>query len=173
MFSVTHGGPPEVAERDWHHRSLPGEPALAAVDPMPYLDVQRMFDDEQGWGHRVYAKSVYVDTAPDALIETLVEQASAVPAAASLSMGALGGAIADVPEDATAYAGRNATFEIAVDGSWDDPKLDDEVMGWARRAMTRIEPFRTTGVYANSMGDAGEDVAGSSTGTRSTSGSAR
>ena len=25
--------------------------------------------------------------------------------------------------------------------------------------MTRIEPFRTTGVYANSMGDAGEDVA--------------
>jgi FAD/FMN-containing dehydrogenase len=107
----------------------------------------------------VYAKSVYVDAAPDALIETLVEQASAVPAAASLSMGSLGGAIADVAEDATAYAGRNATFEIAVDGSWDDPKLDDEVMGWARRAMTRIEPFRSTGVYANSMGDAGEDVA--------------
>jgi hypothetical protein len=25
--------------------------------------------------------------------------------------------------------------------------------------MTRIEPFRSTGVYANSMGDAGEDVA--------------
>ena len=64
-----------------------------------------------------------------------------------------------MPEDATAYAGSNAAFEIAVDGSWDDPQFDDEVMGWARHAMTRIEPFRTTGVYANSLGDSGEDVA--------------
>ena len=118
MFSVTHGGPPEVAERDLAPLAAFGEPALATLDPMPYLDVQRMFDDEQGWGTGSYAKSVYVDTAPDALIDTMVEQATAVPAAASLSMGTLGGAIADVPEDATAYAGRNATFEIAVDGSW-------------------------------------------------------
>ena len=159
MISVTHGGPPEVAERDLAPLAAFGEPALASVEPMPYLDVQRMFDDEQGWGHRTYAKSVYVDAAPDALIDTMVEQAAAVPAAASLSMSALGGAIADVPEDATAYAGRDATFEIAVDGAWDDPGLDDEVMGWARGAMTRIEPFRSTGVYANSMGEAGEDVA--------------
>jgi FAD/FMN-containing dehydrogenase len=159
MFSITHGGPPEVAERDLAPLAGFGEPALASMDPLPYLDVQRMFDDEQGWGHRVYAKSLYVDEAPDALINTMVEQATGVPAAASLSMSALGGAIADMPEDATAYAGRNAAFEIAVDGSWDDPRLDDEIIGWARRAMTRIEPFRTTGVYANSMGEAGEDVA--------------
>jgi FAD/FMN-containing dehydrogenase len=159
MFSVTHGGSPEAAERDLAPLAAFGSPVSGAANPMTYLDLQRMFDEEQGWGKRVYAKSVYVDAVPDALIQTLVDEASSVPAAASLSMGALGGAIADVPEDATAYAGRNATFEIAVDGSWDDPGLDNEVMGWARGAMTRIEPFRSTGVYANSMGDAGEDVA--------------
>jgi FAD/FMN-containing dehydrogenase len=32
-------------------------------------------------------------------------------------------------------------------------------VGWARGAMKGIEPYRTTGVYANSLGDAGEDVA--------------
>ena len=66
----------KCAVRDLAPLAAFGEPALASVDPMPYLDVQRMFDDEQGSGHRVYAKSVYVDAAPDALIDTTVEEAS-------------------------------------------------------------------------------------------------
>ena len=55
--------------------------------------------------------------------------------------------------------GPQRDFEIAVDGSWDDPKARRRGHGLGAGAMTRIEPFRTTGVYANSMGDAGEDVA--------------
>jgi hypothetical protein len=82
-----------------------------------------------------------------------------MPAAGSLAIGALGGAIASVPEDATAYAGRTAAFEVGVECGWDDPALDDEHIRWARGVMQGIEPFRTLGVYANSLGDAGDDVA--------------
>jgi FAD/FMN-containing dehydrogenase len=88
-----------------------------------------------------------------------VDEAPGMPTGGSLFIGALGGAIASVPEDATAYAGRTAAFEVGVDCTWDDPALDADFVGWARGAMKGIEPYRTTGVYANSLGDAGEDVA--------------
>lgn len=159
VFSVTHSGPPEEAEQALSALAGFGEPLMSTLQPMPYLEIQRMFDDAQGWGHRVYAKSVYVDAAPDALVQAIAEQVTALPTTGSLSMGMLGGAIADVPEDATAYAGRNAAFEISADGAWDDPAGDEELMSWARGAIAAIEPFRTTGVYANSLGDAGHDVA--------------
>jgi FAD/FMN-containing dehydrogenase len=159
VISLTFGGRPEDAERVLAPFATFGPPLVAGVVHEPYLDVQRVFDDEMAWGHRMYAKSVYVNAAPDALIEVMVEQARDLPPDATVYIGALGGAIADVPEDATAYAGRAAAFEVGVDCAWDDPALDDERIGWARGSMAGIEPFRTTGVYANSLGDAGEDVA--------------
>ncbi len=158
-ISLTHCGPAADAERDLAPFARFGPPVTADIRHRPYLDVQRMFDEEMGWGHRWYAKSVYVDSVPDGLIERIVEQAGHVPEAGSLSIGALGGAIAQVPEEATAYSGRTAAFEVSIECEWDDSALDAEVVGWARAAMTTIEPFRTTGVYANSLGDAGEDVA--------------
>lgn len=158
-ISVTYCGRPEDAERDLAPLSTFGPPVVTAVHQEPYLQVQRMFDDELAWGHRTYSKSVYVDAVPDALIETMVEPAPGVPVDGSLFLGALGGAIARVPEDATAYAGRGAAFEVGADCTWDDPTLDAERMGWARGAVKGIEPFRTTGVYANSLGDSGEEVA--------------
>ncbi len=158
-ISVTYCGRPEDADRDLAPLTAFGKPVVATVQPRPYLEVQRIFDDEMAWGHRVYAKSVYVDSAPDRLIGALVDVASAMPTGGSAFIGALGGAIARVPEDATAYAGRSAAFEVGVDCTWDDPALDADFVTWARTAMKGIEPYRTTGVYANSLGDAGEDIA--------------
>ena len=51
------------------------------------------------------------------------------------SITALGGAIGRVPEDATAYAGRAAAFDLSADSSWTDPALDDANIDWCRRAM--------------------------------------
>jgi FAD/FMN-containing dehydrogenase len=159
VISVTHCGSAEEAERDLAPLGAFGPPVVADVRHEPYLEIQRMFDDEMGWGHRWYAKSVYVDGLSHALVERVVEHAPEMPAAGSLAIGALGGAIASVPEDATAYAGRTAAFEVGVECGWDDPALDDEHIRWARGVMQGIEPFRTLGVYANSLGDAGDDVA--------------
>jgi FAD/FMN-containing dehydrogenase len=159
VISVTYCGRPEDAERDLAPLRTFGPPVATALLHEPYLQVQRMFDADMAWGIRNYAKSVYVDAAPDALIEAMVALAPGLPVDGSVFLGALGGAIAEVPEDATAYAGRAAAFEAGVDCAWEDPGRDAERMGWARGAMKGIEPFRTTGVYANALGDSGEEVA--------------
>ena len=47
----------------------------------------------------------------------------------------MGGAIARVPEDATAFTGRAAPWWIGAETVWDDPELDDAHIGWARAAV--------------------------------------
>ena len=50
----------------------------------------------------------------------------------TFSITALGGAIGRVPEDATAYAGRAAAFDLSADSAWTDPSLDEANREWAR-----------------------------------------
>jgi FAD/FMN-containing dehydrogenase len=63
----------------------------------------------------------------------------------------LGGAVARVPRDATAYAGRAAAHNIIVDAVW-LPDEDDTVgvaeAAWARTFVDALRPHHT-GVYMN------------------------
>jgi FAD/FMN-containing dehydrogenase len=158
-ISVTHCGSERAVDRDLAPLRAFGPPIEAAVVREPYLVIQRMFDEDMGWGHRMYSKGLYVDEVPDELIETMTALVPEMPATASLYMGALGGAIADVPEDATAYAGRSAAFEVGVECGWDDPSIDDAQLAWARDAMRMVERFGAAGAYANALSDVGDEVA--------------
>ena len=69
-----------------------------------------------------------------------------------------GGAIADVHDDAMAFTGRTALFDVSADTSWDDPKDDGARMSWARSAMAIVEPYLVTGRYVNEQSDGGEGM---------------
>jgi hypothetical protein len=69
----------------------------------------------------------------------------------------LGGAIGRVAEDATAYAGRAAVFDLSADANWSNAADDDAVIDWCRRAMAVVEPDRTLGAYPNGNSDAGPE----------------
>ncbi len=70
-------------------------------------------------------------------------------------MTAQGGAIARVDEDAMAFAGRAARFDLSADALWDDPSEDEGNRGWVREAMRIVEPDAIEGRYANENADAG------------------
>ncbi|MDQ4119762.1 MAG: FAD-binding oxidoreductase, partial [Actinomycetota bacterium] len=70
----------------------------------------------------------------------------------------LGGAIARVRDDETAYPHRAAGFNVSVDASWHDPALDDAAIGWARSTWEALAPFATGGVYLNFAGLGEEDA---------------
>jgi FAD/FMN-containing dehydrogenase len=69
----------------------------------------------------------------------------------------LGGAIADVPADATAYPHRDAPYVININGVDDDPAQDDEIIAWTRATFDALSPFSTGGVYVNFVGNEGEE----------------
>ncbi|KAA1422981.1 FAD-binding oxidoreductase [Mumia zhuanghuii] len=145
------GDPDEGRE---HARLLDGlgTPLARRVDEMSYVDLQRREDTVEGHALRRYWKGHYLRDLPDAAVEALLSHDPEVAA----SIQAYGGAIDDVPDDATAFAHRGTAFEYVAAGRWTDPDQDAERMTTARASAARLAPY-ATGVYVNVLGDEGAD----------------
>jgi FAD/FMN-containing dehydrogenase len=156
-FAWNHSGVAEDVERDTAGLGTGPAPLTATIGSAPYLEVQTAHDLALGWGRRSFIKSQNGrDVRPEALAE-LADLAVDAPGDATFSITALGGAIGRVPEDATAYAGRDAAFDFSADTAWTDPSLDQANADWCRRAMAIVEPDRVLGAYANGNSDAGPE----------------
>ena len=87
----------------------------------------------------------------------MVEHVAAGSAGGSFSATLQGGAIARVDDDATAFTGRAARFDLSADTGWDDAADDDRERDWVRGAMALVEPDAIEGRYANENADVGPD----------------
>ena len=83
---------------------------------------------------------------------------AASPGEDVFSIWAFGGAVARVPDDATAFAGRTAPFWIGAECMWDDPELDGAHAEWSRRGIAISEPWSVTGRYVNDISDHGDEA---------------
>jgi FAD/FMN-containing dehydrogenase len=92
------------------------------------------------------------------VLDAFVAHVEDVPGDASISVTVLGGAIARVGDEATAFTGRSAAFDVAPDTSWSDPTMDDANMAWVRQAMAIVEPDLLPGRYINELSEAGPEV---------------
>lgn len=73
-----------------------------------------------------------------------------------MSLQAYGGAIADLPDDATAFSHRETAFEYVAATSWTDPAEDQARMAAARRCAAAMAPF-AHGAYVNTLSDEGAE----------------
>jgi FAD/FMN-containing dehydrogenase len=118
-----------------------------------YVESQSSLDELFPDGGRYYWKSHFLDELTDEAISALVEHDTHRPSPeAMIFIRTLGGAIARVPEDESAFAHRSAAFNVSVDASWSDPALDAAAMAWARSTWDALKPFSTGGVYINFAG---------------------
>jgi FAD/FMN-containing dehydrogenase len=69
-----------------------------------------------------------------------------------------GRAYSAVPEEATAFSGRDAAFWFEAEAMWEDAAQDETCRAWARATMDRVQPFTSAGRYVNDVAEAGEDV---------------
>ena len=155
-----HSGSLADADRDLAKLRAFGPPAAGSIDPKPYLTTQTMNDEAMRWGHRFYMKSAFLADLADQVVERLVTHLSRLPEGADgeFSAWTMGRAVAAVPEDATAYTGREAAFWLAAEILWDDESLDSSCREWVRAALADVQPFAVTGRYVNDVADAGDDV---------------
>ncbi|SOE02861.1 FAD-binding oxidoreductase [Blastococcus haudaquaticus] len=127
-----------------------GPPVARRVEVLSYLDLQRREDTLQEHLVRRYWKGHYVRELPDAGIDALLSHDPAVAA----SLQAYGGAIAEVPEDASAFSQRRTALEYVGAARWTDPAEDGDRIAAARASAARLEPF-ASGAYVNALGDDG------------------
>jgi FAD/FMN-containing dehydrogenase len=152
-----HSGGEDEAERDTAGLRTGPEPVAVTRATADYLEVQTSHDLVLGWGGRSFLKGANADDIRPEALDSLVDLVGSAPGAGTFSATMMGGAIARVDEDATAYAGRSARFDLSADASWDDAGEDDVNRDWVRRAMAVIEPDTTLGRYANENADAGPE----------------
>ena len=160
-LTVLHCGPPDVAERELAPVRAFGPPLNDSIRAMPHLAAQHLNDETQDWGHRFYMKSAFLPAFPDAAVDLCVEHAARAPAGASceFSVWAWGRAIAAVPEDATAFTGREAAMWLAAEALWEDEALDEQCRSWGRDALAALAPFASAGRYVNDVAEVGTGVA--------------
>ncbi|MFC4449616.1 FAD-binding oxidoreductase [Halorussus aquaticus] len=127
-----------------------GEPIADAVGPHPYAGWQQAFDGLAPAGNRHYWKSHNFDEMTDGMIETFVEYGKTIPTPETeIAIPHLGGAINDLPVDATAYPHRDAEYIMNLHTQWEDSEQDEECIAWARDMHEAMTPHATGGVYAN------------------------
>jgi FAD/FMN-containing dehydrogenase len=133
------------------------QPALDLVSPMPAAAVQTMLDGTAPHGMRNYNKACWLDGLPDDAIATLVDQHAEVTSPMSLIINArLGGAVARVPDEATAFGHRRANRLLWVVSAWWEGTDADHV-AWCRGVYDAMAPFSSGGVYVNTLGDEGPE----------------
>ncbi|SFB91888.1 FAD/FMN-containing dehydrogenase [Halobiforma haloterrestris] len=127
-----------------------GDPIADAVGPHPYAGWQQAFDALGSEGARNYWKSHNFEQITDGMIETFVEYGRTIPSEETeIACAQLGGAVNEVPVEATAYPHRDAEFVMNLHTRWEDPEQDEECIAWARDMHEAMAPHATGGVYAN------------------------
>jgi FAD/FMN-containing dehydrogenase len=152
-----------VGDLDEGERSLEplrrfGAPLIDLVTRKPWLAHQSMFDVTVLHGWHYYWRSTELPRLDDDLIEVIASNSLKITSPLSYSViFQLGGAVASVPEDATAYSHRAAAHNININAVWQpgDPGADEHAE-WARRFLDESAPFHS-GVYVNFLMEEGRD----------------
>jgi len=134
-----------------------GRPVAQRIEPLSYLALQTMDDSVEGHTQRRYWKGHYLGELTDDTIQAFVargtidERGDYRPA---VSLQAYGGAIAEVPDDDTAFSQRATQFEFVAAARWSDPDEDEVQIASARRCAASLDPF-AIGAYVNVLSDEG------------------
>ena len=129
-----------------------GRPSVSAMTVMPFAaGVQKVIDEEFEDGHRYYTKEGHVTELTAGAIDTLVDFWKDMPMQGEVEIIGLGGAIGDVPEDATAFSNRQHLLWLNFAMRWDDPADDRDHIDRTRKIVTDLGPWLGKGVYVNML----------------------
>ena len=133
-----------------------GSPVLDLCRPKPFLAHQQMLDPsfQHGWWY--YVRSCDVGALTDDVIDVMVEHGRRITSPiSSIALWQMGGAVARVGEQETAFNGRNAAFTFNINGNSKTADGFEAERQWVRDYWTALAPHHTS-VYVNFLMEEGE-----------------
>jgi hypothetical protein len=131
-------------------------PSADLFGPMPYTALQGMLDAGAPRGLRNYFRGGYVSDLSDDVIDVALDHGARIPSPMSaLHVHQMGGAVARVGRDATAFSGRQAGYTYNVVSTWMDPSEDAMHIAANRAFSSALAPLSEAGAYVNFLSDAG------------------
>jgi len=132
---------------------------LDLVRPRPFLELQGLFDGAVPHGWHYYWKSLETPPLTNGTIDVLVDHTARITSPRSFTIVFhLGGALARVPQDATAYPQRDATFDVNITTAW--------LEGDQRPTSTSAGRGRSTTPWSRTRKGASTSTSSATRGTR-------
>ena len=133
-----------------------GSPVLDLCIPKPFLVHQGMFDPSFRHGCWYYVRSCDVAELSDDVIDIMAEHGKGITSPiTSVALWQMGGAVARVGDDETAFNGRTAGFTFNINGNSESADGFDSERQWARGYWSALEPYHSS-VYVNFLMEEGE-----------------
>jgi FAD/FMN-containing dehydrogenase len=136
-----------------------GAPLMDTVGPASFLSLQSTFDDLMGHGENHYMKAANLRSLDDGAIAAIVTALNEAPNEfCEVEIFPMGGAVADVPADASAFGDRSFAFLCECTTSWQDPEDREISRAWSRALHESLEEFSTGLNYMNMLFDANDET---------------
>ena len=152
-IEVIYSGNPADGERLIAPLAKLGKPLVDSVAAKPYVLAQLgatgAAPPALPAGLGFYVKSGFLNSIPDSLVSEIINACDHAPEwFQGIGIGSLGGAIARVKPNATAYWNRLAQWDLLMFGAWSDHTQDERNVQTLRELWKTLEPF-TKGYYVN------------------------
>jgi FAD/FMN-containing dehydrogenase len=156
-IAVCYSGPLEEGERLIAPVRQFGPPLEDQIRPMAYTELQTMLDASYPAGRQYYLKAHFLREISDDAIDILIDHFASVPSPLSmLFFQQTGGA---VRRGHTAYAHRDALYNLLLIAQWLDPEESERHVHWIRELWQVLQPYTTGGVYVNDIGQEADEGA--------------
>lgn len=120
---------------------------------MPYVEAQKLLDEDYPDGGRYYWKSTNLGGLGDEVIEGLIAHAEAAPSDHStIDLWYQGGAMGRVGAGETAFGDRSAPVLLGVEANWESEHDDEANVSWVRNCVSGMRRFSGGGTYLNFPG---------------------
>jgi FAD/FMN-containing dehydrogenase len=130
------------------------EPLADMLRPMAYPEIY--LPEEEGYHPTAVSRTMFVDEVDHAAAEAIVERLGASNAPMRVTqLRALGGAMARVPNDATAFAHRERGLMVNVAALYNDPAEIPTHEAWVDGLASALQRG-PVGAYVNFLGDEGQ-----------------
>jgi FAD/FMN-containing dehydrogenase len=94
----------------------------------------------------------------DDAIETMVSFMERAPSMSPMvAIDQFGGAVARVPNDATAFGHRDAACDLIIAAIWSEESEQDAHVEWAKSFWEAMQPYASSDVYVNYLSDEGDE----------------
>jgi len=137
-----------------------GTPLFDLLAPSPYAALQGGLDETVPHGWRYYWKGTTLAGLSDDAIAVIADHAYAAGSPRSYAaIFQMGGAVARVPRDSTAFARRDVAHNMSIDAVWLPGESGEHAASetaWARQFFHALDRHGAGGVYVNFL-DADDD----------------
>jgi FAD/FMN-containing dehydrogenase len=158
MLHACYSGPAERADKVLAPLAEVGTPLANNLKPMDYVAIQSSWDNADPRNGGDYLKSGFTREITDDLVDALVDNFEPHPdRTTQVFYQCSGGAIARVPDDATAFAHRYASHSVFTVVTWETGVDRDPHVRYIRKFWNEVAPH-TRGFYTNEIADEAQSI---------------